>query len=56
MGILDAEHVTNHELRQIVKLEVKARQLREQLAGATVATGRYQPERRAAPTALVVRG
>jgi hypothetical protein len=55
MGILDAEHVTNHDLRQLVKLEAKARQLREQLAGVTVATGRYQPERHTTPAAMVVR-
>ena len=55
MGILDAEHVTNHDLRQLAKLEAKARQLREQLAGATVATGRYQPERHTTPPAMLVR-
>jgi hypothetical protein len=52
MGILHVEHVTNHDLRELVKLEAKARQLREQLAGAT---GRYQPERHTTPPAMLVR-
>jgi len=55
MGILDAEHVTNHDLRELVKLEARARQLREQLAGATGATRRYQPERHTTPPAMLVR-
>ena len=55
MGILDLEHVTNHDLRELVKLEARARQLREQHAGATVATGRYQPERHTTPPAMLVR-
>ena len=55
MGILDIEHVTNHELRELVKLEARARQLREQVAGVAVATGRYQPERQTTPPAMLVR-
>lgn len=55
MGILDAEHVTNHDLRQLVKLEARARQLREQIAAVAVATGRTRPVRPTTPTAMVVR-
>ena len=55
MGILDVEHVTNHELRELVKLEARARQLREQLGAVAVATGRYQPERHTTPPAMLVR-
>lgn len=37
MGILDEEHVTSHDLRELIRLEAKTRRLREALAA--VATG-----------------
>lgn len=52
MGILDAEHVTDHDLRELVKLEARARQLQDELALHTPRVG--QPPR-TAPRALVVR-
>jgi hypothetical protein len=55
MGILDVEHVTNHDLRELVKLEARARQLREQLGAVAVATGRYEPGRHTTPPAKLVR-
>ena len=55
MGILDVEHVVSHDLRELVKLEARARQLREQLGAVVVATGRYQPERHTTPPAMLVR-
>jgi len=53
MGVLELEHVTNHDLRQLVKLEAKARQLRDELAAVARPARRCPPERR--PTALAVR-
>jgi len=55
MGVLELEHVTSHDLRQLVKLEAKARQLRAELAAVARPARRSQPERRPTPTALAVR-
>jgi hypothetical protein len=35
MGILDVEHVTSHDVRELIRLEAKARRLREALAAGS---------------------
>lgn len=55
MGILNMEHVTNHDLRQLANLEARARQLRDELAAVAKPAGRCQPERRPTRAALAVR-
>jgi len=45
MGILDLEHVSQHELRQVAQLEARARALRAELDGLRTCSQRMPPQR-----------
>ena len=53
MGILDLEHVSRHELRQVAQLEARARALRAELDGLRTRSQRMPPQR--APLVVGVR-
>jgi hypothetical protein len=44
MGILDLEHVSQHELRQVAQLEARARALRAELDGLRTCSQRMPPQ------------